>query len=59
MVQLQLGSNHYDCPRIHFVSGMVEKANDPSRIIIAYGIQDCAPRFIEVEKVQILQMLFP
>jgi hypothetical protein len=59
MVRLRLGGNHYDCPRIHFVSGMVEKANDPSRIIIAYGIQDCAPRFIEVAKQQILEMLFP
>jgi hypothetical protein len=36
----------------------VEKADDPSRIIIAYGVNDCAPRFVEVEKTEIQQMLF-
>ncbi|KAL3916441.1 MAG: hypothetical protein SGILL_005177 [Bacillariaceae sp.] len=30
----------YDCPIIHYVSGMVEKADDSSKIIIAYGVMD-------------------
>jgi hypothetical protein len=30
----------YDCPVIHYVSGMVEKVDDPSKIIIAYGVNN-------------------
>ena len=48
----------YNCPKIHFVSGMVEKANDPSRVIIAYGVNDCTGRFVEVSKASIYDMLF-
>jgi hypothetical protein len=59
MGKLRLGGDHYDCPYIHFVSGMVEKANDASKVVIAYGVQDCVPRFIDVDKENILQMLFP
>lgn len=49
----------FDCPRIHFVSGMTEMANDASRIIISYGVSDCMPRFVVVTKIAIFEMLFP
>jgi hypothetical protein len=48
----------FDCPRIHFVSGMVEKFDDPSQIILAYGINDCVPRMVQVAKSDIVSMLF-
>ena len=48
-----------DCPRIHFVSGMSERANDPSKVLIAYGLNDCVSRVIEIEKEAIVEALFP
>jgi hypothetical protein len=48
----------YDCPRIHFVSGISEVVDDPLSVIIAYGVNDCAPRFITVEKAHLVRMLF-
>ena len=56
--KLQIGQT-YNCPRIHFVSGMVEKAGDASRVIVAYGINDCVPRMVEISKKDISEMLFP
>jgi hypothetical protein len=39
------------CPRIHFVSGMTLDASDPSKLIIAYGINnDCVPRLAVVKR---------
>jgi hypothetical protein len=49
----------FDCPAIHFVSGIVEDALDNSKVIIAYGVNDCASRMVKVEKAEILRMLFP
>ncbi|KAL7472563.1 hypothetical protein ACHAXS_013828 [Conticribra weissflogii] len=40
----------YDCPRIHFVSGITEKVGDDSRVIVAYGVNDCVSRFVEIAK---------
>lgn len=55
---LQVMGETYECPRIHFVSGMVEKADDASKLIIAYGVNDCVPRMVVVGKAEIIQMLF-
>jgi hypothetical protein len=49
----------FRCPRVHFISGMVKKADDPSQIIVAYGINDCVPRMVQVAIDDILRMLFP
>jgi hypothetical protein len=46
------------CPRIHFVSGITFSATDPDTIIIAYGINDCLSRFIQVRLGDILDLLF-
>ncbi len=37
---------------------MVENADDPSKVIIFYGVNDCVPRMIVVDKAEIIQMLF-
>jgi hypothetical protein len=49
---------HYDCPAINYVSGMTLKADDPSTAIIAYGINDCTSRMVEVNVSEIKRMLF-
>jgi len=55
---LELKGTTYECPHIHFVSGMTEKVDDPSRIIVAYGVNDCVPRFVEVLKRHVMMHLF-
>jgi hypothetical protein len=47
-----------NCPQIALVSGMTEKAGDGSKIILGYGINDCVPRFVEVDKSEIARLLF-
>ena len=39
----------YNCPRIHFVSGVTLAPDDPSTVIVAYGINDCFSRFVRVK----------
>ena len=53
-----LGSMVMDCPVIHFVTGMTEKVNDASKLILGYGIGDCVSMFIEVAKADAIQLLF-
>jgi hypothetical protein len=55
--KLTLGEE-FDCPRIHFVSGMTLKEDDPSTVIIAYGINDCVSRMIEVPVSDLQRLLF-
>jgi hypothetical protein len=50
--------NAFRCPRIHSVSGTVAKADDPTQVIVAYGINDCVPRMVQVAVEDILSMLF-
>jgi hypothetical protein len=47
-----------NCPFITFVSGITEKAGDPSKVIIGYGINDCISRFVEVDKSELVRLLF-
>ena len=49
----------FDCPQIHFVTGIVDKAGDDSRVLISYGINDCVPmpRVVEVSKANIARLL--
>ena len=56
--KLVLGGRTYDCPRIHFVSGMTIKVNDPDSVILAYGINDCYSRFVEIRLSDISDLLF-
>ena len=67
MNRLRFANETYECPRIHFVTGMVDapppknaSENDESgSVIIAYGVSDCLSRFIEVPKSDIIRMLTP
>ena len=56
--KLVLGGRTYNCPRIHFLSGMTTKVNDPNAVILAYGINDCYSRFVEVRLSDIYNLLF-
>jgi hypothetical protein len=47
-----------DCPAVNYVSGMTLKADDPSTAIIAYGINDCTSRMIEIDVSEIKRLLF-
>jgi hypothetical protein len=57
MEKLNIGQE-YDCPKIHFVGSMIEKADDASKLIVAYGVNDCVPRTVVIEKEDVLRMLF-
>ena len=56
--KLRLGGDFFDCPAIHYVSGLVDTP-DGDHLWIAYGIADCSPRMIKVRKADVLRMLFP
>jgi hypothetical protein len=65
---------NYNCPRIHFVTGMIDKVevdkvnnvnnnannnnNNDGSVILSYGVSDCLSRFIEIKKSEIIRMLF-
>jgi hypothetical protein len=54
-----VGRKVYKCPRIHFVAGMVDKVDDPTRkLVISYGVNDCFSRFIIIDKTDVVRMLF-
>ena len=55
--KLELG-RVFECPRIHFVSGMTLRADDPSLAILAYGVNDCLSRFVQVRVSDLLKLLF-
>jgi len=48
----------FHCPRIHYVSGIVEKVGDPSKLILAYGVDDCISRMVEINKIDFVEHLF-
>lgn len=57
--RLDLFEDSFACPAIHFPSTISETSNDPSKAIIGYGINDCYPRIIVVDKLEIAQKLRP
>ena len=48
----------YNCPGLHFVSGITENPTDPSRVVVAYGVQDLLSRFVELHKQDLANHLF-
>ena len=56
---LKLVGQEFECPRIHFVSGIAEKVGDDETVIISYGVNDCYPRMIEVSKEFLVSLLKP
>ena len=57
---LSLGNGfiYPDCPRIHFISGMVFDADDEDKVIISFGVNDCYSRFVQVSLSGLLDLLF-
>jgi hypothetical protein len=55
---LDMAGTNYNCPAIHFVTSIIEKAGDASKLIISYGVNDCTAWFVEVEKTEIINLLF-
>ena len=55
--RLDLFNRTYACPGIHFASGFAEAADDRSRAVIGYGVNDCHPRMFFVEKEEIARLL--
>lgn len=58
VLRLGKGREHTNCPRIHFVSGMVLDANDPHKVIVTYGVNDCFSRFVQVLLSDLIRILF-
>lgn len=48
-----------NCPKVHFVTGITENIFDDSKIILAYGVNDCLSRFTEYDKIDIANILWP
>ena len=56
---MTLGNETYNCPRVHFVSGMTDDAMDPgNKLILGYCVNDCFARFVVVLKSDVERMLF-
>ena len=64
MAPLQFANITHNCPKIHFVTGIIDKVSiagaedSTKRVIISYGISDCLSRFIEVDKTEIAKLLW-
>lgn len=56
--KLFLRDEIFECPEITFVSGFIEKADDESKAIISYGVNDCLPKIVVVDKSEIERLLF-
>ena len=54
----RVGNLTLECPEIHFIVGMTEKAKDPTKLILSYGLSDCTSWFIEVDKQEVVELLF-
>lgn len=54
---LSLFDDAFNCPTIHFPSGISEYVGDASKAIISYGVNDCYPRMIVVKKEEIASAL--
>jgi hypothetical protein len=56
-VRLSLFNETFECPPIHFPSAFTEHVGDSSKAIIGYGVNDCYPMLIVVEKQDIVNRL--
>lgn len=57
-LNLKIRDFAYDCPAVHFPSGMTVSATNQSNVIVAYGILDERPRMVEYSKRQLALHLF-
>lgn len=56
--RLDIFDEIYQCPYIHFVTGFAEVVGDASRVIISYGVNDCHPRMIVIDKSEVIERLW-
>ncbi len=50
---------NFDCPQMSFINSFIEKADDSSKTVIGYGLNDCTGRLVEVDKKDIVMLLYP
>lgn len=55
---LILKYEEFSCPEIAYASGIIDKVGDHSKAIISYGINDCVPKIVEIDKAEIIRLLF-
>ena len=48
--KLELNGKTYDCPNIHFIDSIIDKATDDTSVVISLGVNDCIPLFVEMSK---------
>jgi len=56
---LIMAEQELDCPFITFVTGMTQSPIDPNKVVLGYGVNDCMSRFVEIDKSEIVRLLFP
>jgi hypothetical protein len=56
--QLHFANESYNCPRLHFVMGMVDKVGDDSRMIFSYDVSDCLARVVKIDKWEIASLVW-
>ncbi|KAL7473418.1 hypothetical protein ACHAXS_013872 [Conticribra weissflogii] len=49
----------YECPQVEYISAFVEKADDQSSTVVGYGMNDCTARLVEIDKREIVRLLYP
>ena len=59
LLQIHKNGKKYQCPAISFVTSLSEHATNSASAIISFGINDCYPRMIIVEKAELTALLFP
>jgi len=57
--RLEQNNETFSCPQIHYIETIIEKVDDPSSVVIGYGMNDCTARLVEVTKKEIARLLFP
>lgn len=56
--RLKIHGEVFDCPSIHFVTGIADKLGEEEEtVIVSYGVNDCYPRMIEVSKKVLVRLL--
>lgn len=50
--------DEYECPRIHFIGGMLVKADEPDKLVLTYGVNDCYSRVAVLSMADVISMLF-
>lgn len=58
MNKLEIYNKVYPCPTVQTATGITEKVDQPTNVIVSYGINDCIPRMVELHKQDLAHRLF-